>query len=192
MRWRDSGFNTEDCLLMGIHCLGASRQTRSLQENHAMEFIQGSWFWTFEPWAKEGWLSLPTSICCEDSSHSFLVHKASPPIWKDVNYRKNSSLLDNPWWVFRDKISNSFRNSSRSASSWSELEVRFGFEGNIKSPIKWKQCCRIHLLTAFLDGPRLLYLYKNKQIWTIGFTQCSTTRRLPVPQGSLSTDITGL
>lgn len=147
----------------------------------------------FEPRiAKERWLSLPTSICCEDSFHSFPVHNVSPPIWKDVNCRKNSSLLDNPWWVLRDKISNSFRNSSRSASSWSELEVRFGFEGNIKSPIKRKQCCRIRLLTAFLDGPRLLYLCKHKQKWTIGFPQCSTTRRLPVSQGSLSTDITGL
>lgn len=32
-----------------------------------------------------------------------------------------------------------------------------GFEGSAKSPIEWKQHCRIHLLTAFLDGPQLLH-----------------------------------
>ena len=188
MRWWDSGFNTEDCLLiMGIHCLGASRQTRLLQENHAMEFTLGSWFWTSNSQRR---LTEPPHIYLLWGF--FPVHNVSPPVGNDVNYTKNSSLLHNPWWVLGDKISNSFRNSSRSASSWSELEVRFGFEGSTKSPIKWKQCYRIRLLTAFLDGPWLLYLYKNKQKWTIGFTQCSTTRRLPVPQGSLSTDITGL
>lgn len=48
MRWQDSGFNTEDCSLMGIHCLGTSRQTRELRENHAMEFTLGI---DFEPQA---------------------------------------------------------------------------------------------------------------------------------------------
>lgn len=123
MRWPDSGFNTEDCSLTGSHCLGTSRQTIELQENHAMELTLGRWFWTSNSWKRIGWDS-PHWLAVRIFFHSFLIDSVFPPTWKDVNSRK----LLFTWYSLtglRYKISNSSRNSSRSAKSWSELEVRF-------------------------------------------------------------------
>lgn len=77
---------------MGIHCLGTSRQTRQLQENHAMEFTLGI---DFEPQPMRIRGASPTLICCEKRIlffNSFLVAKVLSSTQKVVNVESNSVL----------------------------------------------------------------------------------------------------
>lgn len=114
--------------------------------------------------AKEDWRSLPTWMCCEIF---FPISSWLPwyflPV-KVTNCRKQLFT-----WYFlaglRYKISNSFPGIQVEKPILG-LDERWGsgFAWSAQSPIKWKQCCRIHLLTAyFLHGPQLFYLRRNNQ-----------------------------
>lgn len=128
-----------------------------------MEFTLGSSFWISNSQKRiEG--VFPNQFAMRRKcffSHSFLVATVVSPTQKDVNCRKQLSLV----FSGRSQMCNQefFRELKRSANSWSELEVRFWIWRECWSRIKWKQCHRIHLLTALLDGPQLLFIFAETQ-----------------------------
>lgn len=146
-----------------------------------------SWFWS----SNSQWEAFRHWSVVENFSFLFGCHGIFS--WENMNCRKLSyfAWYGKPYFTLA---------GGRKRNSFQECKLKCQFlvwtrDGSsdlksAKSPIKWKQCCCcwIHLLTAFQDGPQLLHFCINKQKCIIGSTQCSTTRRLPIPQRSLFTD----
>lgn len=95
MRWQDSGFNTEDCSLMGIHCFRNLKADKIAPRKPCNGIYPRQFVLNLQQ-PKEDWTSLPTSICYEKKIPffcSFLVATVASPAWKDVNCRKQFYLV---------------------------------------------------------------------------------------------------
>lgn len=165
MRWRDSGFNTEDCSLMGIHCLGTSRQTRQLQENHAMEFTLGSWFGTSNS-QRIGWAS----------SHRFAVKRIFFPFlagWHGISSQTKGCKLQKTalYLVFPDRPSvhrQFFQELKQKCQFlvWTRGEV-LDLKGVPKAQLNASSAVIPPSYCLSRWSPITLF---RKQKWTIGFT----------------------